>query len=46
VACYLLVAMLVVFVFTKHIIDDEGTMIRDLAIVMGAMVIGNRSLKK
>jgi uncharacterized membrane protein YphA (DoxX/SURF4 family) len=45
-ACYLLAAMLIVFVFTKHIVDNEGAMIKDLAIAMGAILIGNRNAKK
>lgn len=48
-ACYLLAAMLLIFVFTKHLpaaLDgNEGSLIKDSALAMCAILIGNRRAK-
>lgn len=45
-ACYLLAAMLLVFVFTLHLkpaMDgDMGSLLKDTAMAMAAIIIGNR----
>lgn len=45
-ACYLLAAMLIVFVFTLHLkpaMDgDMGNLLKDTAMAMAAILIGNR----
>lgn len=49
-ACYLLAAMLLIFVFTKHLqpaLDgNEGNLIKDSAMAMCAILIGNNRAKK
>jgi putative oxidoreductase len=45
-ACYLLAAMLIIFVFTlhiKHFSENPGNALKDTAMAMGAILIGNRS---
>ena len=48
-ACYLLAMMLLVFVFTLHLqpaLDgNPGSLLKDTALAMAAIMIGNRSLK-
>jgi putative oxidoreductase len=48
-ACYLLALMLLVFVFTIHLqpaLDgNPGSLLKDTALAMAAIMIGNRSLK-
>jgi uncharacterized membrane protein len=47
VACYLLAIMLLVFVFTIHLKPamggNPGSLLKDTALAMAAIVIGNRS---
>jgi uncharacterized membrane protein len=48
-ACYLLAVMLLVFVFTLHLqpaLDgNPGSLLKDTALAMAAIIIGNRSSK-
>lgn len=49
-ACYLLAAMLLIFVFTLHLqpaLDgNPGMLLKDSALAMAAIIIGNRSSNK
>ena len=48
-ACYLLAAMLLIFVFTiqiNHFEDNPSGVLKDTAMAMCAILIGNRSAKK
>lgn len=48
-ACYLLAIMLLIFVFTLHLqpaLDgNPGSLLKDTALAMAAIIIGNRSSK-
>lgn len=48
-ACYLLAIMLLIFVFTLHLqpaLDgNPGSLLKDTALAMAAIIIGNRSTK-
>lgn len=48
-ACYLLAAMLLIFVFTLHlqpaINGDPGSLLKDTALAMAAIIIGNNASK-
>ncbi len=48
-ACYLLAAMLLIFVFTLHLKPamegDAGQLMKDAALAMAAIIIGNRTSK-
>ena len=47
-ACYLLAALLLIFVFTlhiKHFSTDPSGVLKDTAMAMGAILIGNRGSK-
>ncbi len=49
IACYLLAAMLLIFVFTlhlKHLLNGNFTnVLKDTAMAMGAIIIGNNASK-
>lgn len=49
VACYLLAAMLLIFVFTLHLKSamdgNPGQLLKDTGLAMAAIIIGNRSSK-
>lgn len=49
-ACYLLAVMLLIFVFTLHLQPamngDPGMLLKDSALAMAAIIIGNRSSDK
>lgn len=48
-ACYLLAVMLLIFVFTLHLqpaLDgNPGSLLKDTALAMAAIIIGNRKIK-
>lgn len=47
-ACYLLAAVLLLFVFTMHLKSFDSNpsgLLKDLAMAMGAIIIGNRGSK-
>jgi putative oxidoreductase len=48
-ACYLLAVMLLIFVFALHLqpaLDgNPGSLLKDTALAMAAIIIGNKSLK-
>lgn len=49
ITCYLLAAMLLIFVFTLHfqpaMDGNPGQLLKDTGLAMAAIIIGNRSIK-